>query len=188
MARDAAKLHRRPQERHAADGSDRGVRCVPEVLGGEDALGAELKRQTPPNAPDLLYGQGGEDFRWIVRHEEHAVGTLLPDVVGDLGERLRGREADAARDADPAENLGADALPVCGVVCGGGRGREDERLVDGVLLHVHGLLAENRYDAARHIAVQLVVGRAEAQLARRLAVLKLEVGRTHWDAERLELV
>ena len=57
-------------------------------------------------------------------------------MVGDLGERLRGREADAARYADPAEDLGADAPPVGGEVCGGGRGREDERLVDGVLLYV----------------------------------------------------
>lgn len=98
MARDAAQLHRRPQERHAADGADRGVRRVPEVLGGEDALGAELERQTPPHAPDLLHGQGGEDFR------------------------------------------------------------------------------------------RIVVGRAEAQLAGRLAVAELEVGRAHRDAERLELV
>ena len=111
------------------------------MLGGEDALGAELERQTPPHAPYLLHGQGGEDFRRIARHEEHAVGTLLADVVGDLGERLRGREADAARDADPAEDLGADATPVCGVVGGGGRGRVDERLVDGVLLHIHGLIS-----------------------------------------------
>ena len=158
------------------------------MLGGENALGAELERQTPPHAPDLLHGQGGEDFRRIVRHEEHAVGTLLPDVVGDLGERLRGRETDAARDAAPAEDLGADAPSVGDVVCGGGRGREDERLVDGVLLHVHGLLAEDRDDAARHIAVELVVGRTEAQLAGRLAVLELEVGRAHRYAERLELV
>ena len=86
-------------------------------------------------------------------------------MVGDLRERLGGREADAARDADPAEDLGADAPSVGDVVCGGGRGREDERLVDGVLLHVHGLLAEDRDDAARHIPVQLVIGRAEAQLA-----------------------
>ncbi len=136
MAGNATQLHRRSQERHAADGADRGVRRVPQVLGGEDALGAELERQTPPHAPYLLHGEGGEDFRRIVRHKEDAVGTLLPDVVGDLGERLRGREADAARDAYPAEDLGADALPVCGVVCGGGRGREDERLVDGVLLYV----------------------------------------------------
>ncbi len=106
------------------------------MLGGEDALGSKLERETPPYAPHLLHGQGGDDFRWIVRHEEHAVGTLLPDVVGDLGERLCGREADAARDADPAEDLGADTPSVCGVVSGGGRGREDERLVDGVLLYV----------------------------------------------------
>lgn len=188
VAGNAAQLHRRPQKRHVADGADRGVRGVPEVLGGEDALGSELERQTPPYAPYLLNGQGGEDFRRIARHEEHAIGTLLPDVVGDLGERLRGREADAARDADPAEYLGADAPSVCGVVCGGGRGWEDKRLVDGVLLHVHGLLAEDRDDAARHIAVELVVGRAEAQLARRLAGLEMEVGRAHRDAERLELV
>lgn len=57
-------------------------------------------------------------------------------MVGDLGERLRGSESDAARNADPAENLGADAPSVGDVVCGGGRGREDERLVDGVLLYV----------------------------------------------------
>ena len=68
------------------------------------------------------------------------------------------------------------------------RGREDERLVDGILLHVYWLLAENRDDAARHVAVELVVGRAEAQLAGRFAVLELKVGRTHRDAERLELV
>ena len=32
--------------------------------------------------------------------------------------------------------IGIIALPVGDVVCGGGRGREDERLVDGVLLYV----------------------------------------------------
>ena len=47
---------------------------------------------------------------------------------------------------------------------------------------------EYRDEAAGHVAVQLVVGRAEVQLARRLAGLELEVGRAHRDAERLELV
>ena len=62
-------------------------------------------------------------------------------MVGDLGEGFRGREADAARDADPAEDLGAKAAAIGKVVVGGGRWRMDERLVDGILLHVHGLIA-----------------------------------------------
>ena len=117
-----------------------------------------------------------------------SVWALLADVVGDLGERLCGREADAAGDAHPAEDLGAKAATVGEVVGGGGRGRMDERLVDGILLHVHGLFAQDGHDAVREVAVQFVVRRTEEQLAGRLAALELEVGRAHRDAERLEFV
>ena len=188
VARLAAKFRGRAEKRHAADGTDNIVVGVAEVFRSVYAFGAEFRREAASDSPDLASRERGEYLSWIVGKHKHTFGAFLAGVVCDLGEGFRGREADAARDADPAEDLGADAPPVCGVVCGGGRGREDERLVDGILLHVHGLLAEDRDDAARHIAVQLVVGRAEAQLAGRLAVLELEVGRTHWDAERLELV
>lgn len=188
VAGDAAQFHRRAEKRHAAHGADRRVGCVAEVLGGEDALGAELDGQAAAYAPDLAGGQTREGFCRIVRHEEHDVGTLLADVVGDLGERLCGREAHAAGNPHPAEDLGAEAAAIGEVVGGGGRWRMDERLVDGILFNVQRLVAENRDNAARHIAVQLVVRGAEVQLARLLAVLELVVGSSHLDAERLELV
>ena len=130
----------------------------------------------------------GEVFSRIVRQQEDAAWLLLADVVGDLGEGLGRSEAHATRDADPAEYLCAEALAVFDEVDAVASRRIDECLVYRILLNVQRLFAENRDYAARHVAVQLVVRRAEVQLARLLAVLELVVGRPHRDAECLELV
>ena len=109
-------------------------------------------------------------------------------MVSDLGEGLSRREAHAARDADPAEYLCAKALAVFDEVDAVASRRIDKCLVNGILFHIQRLFAENRDYAPRHVAVQLVVRRAEVQLARLLAVLQLVVWRSHVNAERLELV
>ena len=120
-------------------------------------------------------------------------------MIGNLGKRLCRREAYAARDAYPAENLCAEALAVFDEpVVSAPRslfpvplrqqGRIYERLVNGILFDIQRLIAENGDDAARHVAVQLVVRGAEVQLAGFLPVLQLVVRRPHVDAERLELI
>ena len=130
MAGNAAQLHGSAQERHASDRPDRIVGRVAEVLRGYDAHGPQLGGQAASDAPHLLHRQPVEDLRRIVRHDEHSVRTLLADVVRDLGERLRRREADSARNADPAEDLLAEPSAVRGVVSRGRGRRKDERLVD----------------------------------------------------------
>ena len=109
-------------------------------------------------------------------------------MVGDLRESLCRREANAARNPNPFENLGPNALAIGYVIGGGSRGRVDECLIDGVLLYIDSFLAQNGNDPVRHISVQLVVRRAEGEFPGFLAVLQLEVWCSHRDAESLELV
>ena len=109
-------------------------------------------------------------------------------MVGDLREGFCRREPNAARNADPPENLGPDVFAVGYVIGGGGRGRVDEGLVYRILLYIDSFLAKNGNDPVRHISVKLVVRRAEGEFAGFLAVLQLEVRRSHRDAESLELV
>ena len=92
------------------------------------------------------------------------------------------------RNPNPAENLRPDALSVRHIIFCRCRGRVDECLIDGVLLYIDSFLAQNGNDPVRHISVQLIVRRAEGEFAGFLAVLQLEVRRSHRDAESLELV
>ena len=139
----AAKLGRRAEKHNAPDGADNLIAGVAEVFRREYLLGAELHREPVTDAPHLVGWKRGENLRRIVWQHKHTIGALFADVVGNLGERLCRGEAHAARDADPTENLCAEALAVFDEVDAVAHRRVDERLVDGILFNVQCLIAED---------------------------------------------
>ena len=106
-------------------------------------------------------------------------------MVGDLRERAGGGEADAAGDADPAQDAGADPGPELRPVGRGRRGEVQERLVDGVLFDVGREGAERGDDAGGEVAVELVVRGAEDDAGAGGRFAEAEVGLAHRDAEGL---
>ena len=109
-------------------------------------------RKPASYAPHLVGRKRGENVRGIVGQNEHTVGSLLSDVVGNLGECLCGRESDAAGDSHPAEylcaepfavikqprcNLLSSLFPVPSYLVRQDR-RANESLIDGILLLIVG--------------------------------------------------
>ena len=108
-------------------------------------------------------------------------------MVGQLGQRLGGTHADAARQAQPLQQPGAHGKAAPGQITRHSM-KADERLVNGIDFLLRSQSGCNLHHACRHVAVQNKIGaqRLDAGMWEVLDYLKIRV--SHLDAQRLGFI
>ena len=147
-AREAAQLGGRAREDHVEALAEDGVRERREVGGGVGAERRELRRPSAADAPYVGRGHLAEPRLGagmaVEADARRAAGGKFDarEFGSGLGERARGGEGDADRDARPAQHAGADLarerLDLAADLLGRAFRHRDpeEGLVDGVGLDV----------------------------------------------------
>ncbi len=142
----------------AEDAVERADRLCGERGDGVDAVPVEPLARLVPHAPQRTDGQRVEEGHGLrAGHEEETVG--LGVARGELGDELRGCDADGRRHAelgaDPAAQLAGDrhgrAEPAARP------GHVEERLVDAHLLHDRGDLGKDVHHLPGGPGVAVVV-------------------------------
>jgi hypothetical protein len=125
----------------------------------------------------------------LTQQQTHAaaIGVLLGETVGDLGERLAGRDPDRYRNPGPLSH-GAAQLAGMGFKACLEAGEAKERFVDRVDFQIGREARDRAHHATAHVAVERVIRAADDDTGRFEAVAAQVPRVAHHDAERLGLI
>ena len=190
-ARHAAELQHQALDHDAETLADEPRIGLLQRQRRRDAKQIELCRQAAGDAPEIGELQACERriLCCFFQQQHHAAVFLIPlrDVIGDLGERLGGRNADRDRNASPLPHRGAQRARVR-FEARAKAFHAEEGFVDRVDFEIGCEVAQHLHHARAHIAIERVIARAHDD-ARFLELRAVQMPRcAHGDAERLRLV
>jgi len=158
-------------------------RCDPDIR--------KPPRQPAGDAPDIGERQPAEfgiDRRVVEQHADAGTSLVfLGAIIGDLGKRLGGGDADGNRDAGPLQHALPQRRPAL-LKLQLEAGQAEKGFVDRIQFKVGREVGEDAHHARAHIATERVVARAHARDLR-AEPFPYHVPRlAHGDAERLGLI